>query len=274
MACECRIVGDLDIGLNGVFSINVSANSKISKTMDGDIVKSPKEKTINISAYPFMPGESDKTGCPVKISSQFKWVKVYSCEDEMYSYVYQKIGNISVLGDVPEGLIRFEDLFDQGVGYNASATSGPYSYYIGDGVSSAFSMEYFGNPITFNSANKDDMVMSIGNIAERAFLMSFTYTGGLGSNVPTVTYSFEATDAKIIDDQVVQCDSISITYDVHGVATVSMVVYSNSETLDIASLPKLFGGVVFKVTGASVDVSPVPFSDTYKYNVSLVGIGE
>lgn len=271
--CDCRIVGNLDIGIDGVFSINVSANTQVSKTMDGDVVIGPKEKTISISAYPFLPGESDKTGCAVKISSQFKWTKVYSCDDDIYYYVYQKIGNISSLGEPPD-IIEFDELVDQGVGYNASSQSGPYSYYMGDEVSSAFSMHYTGLPIEFNSANQDDMVMKLGNIADRAFLQSFTYTGGLGSNTPVVTYRFEASDADILDDQVVQCDSVSISYDVHGVCTISMTVYSNSKTLDIASLPKVFGGVTFKVTGASLSVSPIPFSDCYKYDVSMVGIGE
>jgi hypothetical protein len=273
MACECRIVGDLEIGLNGVFSINVSTNAKISKTTDGVIVKAPKERTITISAYPFMPGESDKTGCPVKINSHFKWTKVYSCDDDIYYYMYQRIGNISSLGDVIPDLITFDNLIYQGIGYSASATSGPYSYYIGDEVNNAFSMEYTGNPITFNSANQEDMVMGVGNIASRAFLINFTYTGGMGSNVPVVTYTFEASDAEILDGPVVQCDSISITYDVHGVATISMVVYSNDPVLDIAGLPKTFGEVEFKVTGASLDLSQVPFSDYYKFNVTMVGIG-
>jgi hypothetical protein len=134
-------------------------------------------------------------------------------------------------------------------------------------------MKYTGIPIPFNSANQEDMIMSVGNIAEQAFLINFTYTGGMGSNVPVVTYTFEASDAEILDGPVVQCDSISITYDVHGVATISMVAYSNSPILDIASLPKNFGGVEFKVTGASLDLSQVPFSDYYKFNVTMVGIG-
>ena len=271
--CGCRIVGDLDIGINGVFSINVSTNSKISKGMDGDILEGPKERTISISAYPFPPGESDKTGCPIKINSQFKWTKIYSCEDDLYYYVYQNIGNISSLGDPPD-TITFDHLVDQGIGYNASATSGPYTYYIGDRVSSAFSIKYDGIPISFDSADKETMVMALGNIADQAFLQSFTYTGGAGASYPTVNYRFEASDAKMVDDPIVQCDSISISYDVHGVATVGMVVYSNSNTLDIASLPRLFGGVNFKITGASVDLSPVPFSDCYKFNVTMVGIGE
>ncbi len=274
MACECRIVGNLDIGLNGVFNINVSTNAKVSKTVDGDIVKAPKERTISISAYPFMPGELDRTGCATKISSQFKWTKIYSCDDDTYYYMYQKIGNISSLGDPPPDLITLDEVFDQGTGYSASATAGPYSYYIGDNISSAFSMKYTGNPITFDSAEQDTMVMSIGNIADRAFLQSFSYTGGLGSNTPTVNYTFEASEAEALDGQVVQCDSINITYDVHGVASVSMVVYSNSKTLDVASLPRLFGDVTFKITGASADLSPVPFSDYYKFNVTMVGIGE
>jgi hypothetical protein len=273
MACECRIVGDLDIGLNGVFSINVSTNAKVSKTTDGVIIKAPKERTITISAYPFLPGESKKTGCPVKISSHFKWTKVYSCDDDVYYYMYQKIGNISSLGDPSPDSITFDNLIYQGIGYSASATSGPYSYYIGDEVSNAFSMEYTGRPIPFNSANQEDMIMRVGNIAEQAFLINFTYTGGMGSNVPVVTYTFEASDAEVLDGPVVQCDSINIVYDVHGVATISMVVYSNNPILDIAKLPKMFGEVDFKVTGASLDLSPVPFSDYYKFNVVMVGIG-
>jgi hypothetical protein len=271
--CGCRIVGDLDIGINGVFSINVSTNSKISKGMDGDILEGPKERTISISAYPFSSGESDKTGCPIKINSQFKWTKIYSCEDELYYYVYQNIGNISSLGDPPDS-ITFDHLVDQGIGYNASATSGPYTYYIGDRVSSAFSIKYDGIPISFDSADKETMVMKLGNIADQAFLQSFTYTGGAGASYEVVNYRFEASEAKMIDAPVVQCDSISINYDVHGVCNVGMVVYSNSKILDITSLPRMFGGVNFKITGASVDLSPVPFSDCYKFNVTMVGIGE
>ena len=271
--CECRIVGGLDTGINGIFNINVSANTQVSKSMDGTVVVGPKEKTISISAYPFAPGESDKTGCAVKISSQFKWVKVYSCEHESYFYIYQREGNISSLGEPPD-VIRFDELVDQGTGYSASAQSGPYTFYMGDDVSSAFSMNYTGRPIPFNSANADDMVMALGSIADKAFLQSFTYTGGLGANIPTVTYRFSVSDADILDDQIVQCDSINISFDVHGVATVSMVVYSSLTTLDIASLPREFGGVTFQITGASVDMSPVPFSDCYKYNISMVGIGE
>jgi hypothetical protein len=274
MACDCRIVGDLDIGLNGVFNINVSTNAKISKTAEGVIVRDPDERTITLSAYPFLPGESKKTGCPIKINSHFKWLKVYSCLDDSYHYVYQNIGNISFLGDFPPEFVTFDDLYYQGIGYNASSQAGPYSYYIGDSVHSAFSMEYTGNPITFNSANQEDMVMSVGNIASRAFLVNFTYAGGMGSSIPVVTYTFHASEAEILDGPVVQCDSINISYDVHGVATISMTVYSTFDTLDIASLPKTFGGVDFKVIGASLDLAPVPFSEAYKYNVTLVGIGE
>ena len=275
MACGCRIVGDLDIGIKGVFSINVSTNSKISKSIDGDILEGPKSRIIKISAYSFQPGASVKTGCPIKISSQFKWTKIYSCEDDFYHYTYQNIGNISSLGDPPD-TITFDHLVGQGIGYNASASSGPYSYYIGDHISSAFSIAYTGIPISFNSANAEDMVMSLGNIASQAFLMSFTFTGGAGASYSTVNYTFEANeDARVLDDQVVQCDSISISYDVHGVVSINMVVYSSSKTLDVARLPRVFGGVSFTLTGASVAVSHVPFSDScYKYNVNLVGIGE
>jgi len=272
--CECRIVGNLDIGINGVFSINVSTNAKVSKTIDGDIVKAPKERTISISAYPFMTGELDRTGCATKISSQFKWTKIYSCDDDIYYYMYQKIGNISSLGDPPLDLLTLDEVYDQGTGYNASATAGPYSYYIGDNISSAFSMKYTGNPIAFDSAEQETMVMSLGNIADKAFLQSFSYTGGLGSNTPTVIYTFEASEAEILEGQVVQCDSINISYDVHGVATVGMVVYSDSSTLDVSKLPRVLGGVEFKITGASADLSPVSFSEYYKFNVTMVGIGE
>jgi len=271
--CGCKIVGDLDIGINGVFSINVSTNSKITKGLEGDILEGPKERTISISAYAFEPGESEKTGCPIKISSQFKWTKIYSCEDDLYHYVYQSVGNTTSLGDPPD-TITFDHLVDQGIGYNASAASGPYTFYIGDHVSNAFSMAYTGIPISFNSANAEDMVMALGNIADRAFLMSFSYTGGHGSSYNVVTYRFEASDAEMLEGQVVQCDSINISYDVHGVATVGMVVYSDSKTLDVSKLPRVFGGVNFKITGASADLSPVPFSDSYKFNVSMVGIGE
>ena len=273
MNCDCRIVGDLDIGIDGVSSINVATNTAVSKTLDGKIVVGPKQKTININAYPFDPGQSNKTGCAVKISGQFKWNKIYSCDDNAYYYIYQKMARISVLGDLPKNLV-IDNLVNQGTGYSASAQSGPYSFYTGDKIGAAFSIGYSGRPISFDSASKESMVMDIGNVAKNAFLMGFTYTGGLGA-IPTVNYRFEACpDAKVLNGPVVQCDSISINYDVHGVATISMIVYSNSKTLDVGKLPRVFDGVVFEVTGASVDLAPVPFSDCYKYNVTMIGIGK
>ena len=74
--------------------------------------------------------------------------------------------------------------------------------------------------------------------------------------------------------QAVKCDSVSISYDLHGVATINMQVFSTNSTLDIESLPKDFGGVIFTIIGLSFTIKQVDNSGIYQFDVVMSGIGE
>lgn len=74
--------------------------------------------------------------------------------------------------------------------------------------------------------------------------------------------------------QAIKCDSISISYDIHGVATINMQVFSTNSTLDIGTLPKEFGGVTFTIVGLSFTMKQVDNSGIFQFNVVMSGIGE
>ena len=74
--------------------------------------------------------------------------------------------------------------------------------------------------------------------------------------------------------QAIRCDSLSITYDVHGIATINMQVFSDRDILDVSALPKTFGGVHFTIIGINMVMKQVDNSGVYQYNVTLTGIGE
>ena len=74
--------------------------------------------------------------------------------------------------------------------------------------------------------------------------------------------------------QAIKCDSLTISYDLHGVATINMQVFSTSSTLDVESLPTEFGGVTFTIIGLSFTIKQVDNSGIYQFNVVLTGIGE
>ncbi len=74
--------------------------------------------------------------------------------------------------------------------------------------------------------------------------------------------------------QAVKCDSVNISYDIHGVATITMQVFSSNNTLDVASLPTEYGGVTFTIIGLSFTIKQVDNSGIYQFNVTLTGIGE
>ena len=74
--------------------------------------------------------------------------------------------------------------------------------------------------------------------------------------------------------QIVKCDSIDIKYDIHGVATITMLVYSDRNEIDVNSLPREFGNVRFTLLGMSVTGQQVDMSGIYMFSVTLQGIGE
>jgi hypothetical protein len=74
--------------------------------------------------------------------------------------------------------------------------------------------------------------------------------------------------------QAIKCDSLNITYDIHGVATITMQVFSTSSKLDVASLPTEFGGISFTLLGINFTIKQVDNSGIYQFNVVLTGIGE
>ena len=74
--------------------------------------------------------------------------------------------------------------------------------------------------------------------------------------------------------QAIKCDSLNISYDIHGVATISMQIFGDSDNLDRSDIPTTFGNVKFNVIGLSFTTKQVDSSGVYQFDIVLTGIGE
>lgn len=72
----------------------------------------------------------------------------------------------------------------------------------------------------------------------------------------------------------IDCGTINITYNVRGIASVSLTVVSSSKSLYGTYTDLSFGGVNFRnLVVKDVQVSRIPGTLVYLYNLSMVGFG-
>jgi len=191
MACTCKLVGSLDIGYRGVYDINVSHRKEVINLLNGDVAKMPLITTISINAYPFLPGEDFRpTSCPVNFNATFKWTRIYDCDQDKYFYIYNKVNNISYVGDPPRYITVYDPEKTANV-IKASASSGPYSIYLEEIGYVASGMSYIGNPIHFdtNGAVAGGFSSVINILGFDVVLKSFSYNHN--TTIETVSYTFE-----------------------------------------------------------------------------------
>ena len=208
MSCECKLVGSLklsgnvEIGgndtispYNGVITINISHTREVIVLPGGKYGKMPLITTINLSAYPTIDVKYNPTSCPVSMSANFKWTRIYDCDKDKYFYIYNKINNISYSGDLPDYITVFNSESTRKI-MNASASSGPYSMYTEEMGYIGGDISYVGNPITFNTVtNEGGQSAFSSKITIQGFevvLKSFSYNHN-GFN-ETVNYVFEGGD--------------------------------------------------------------------------------
>jgi hypothetical protein len=77
------------------------------------------------------------------------------------------------------------------------------------------------------------------------------------------------------DIQFIECTSLSIAYDVFGIATVSFVVVANGNDVDLTNYQTLtIGGANYSGYITSVVVKPITGTLWYEYSVSLTMTSE
>lgn len=194
MACECKLVGSLEIGYGGVFDINISHKREVLQLLNGDTARMPLITTITISAYPFDKGvQFEPTSCPSNFSASFKWTRIYDCDQDKYFYIYNDVNNINYVGDPPD-YITVYNAEETAEVTKASASNGPYSMYTKEMGYVGSGMAYTGNPIQFDTeATIGVGFTSLINVAGfDVVLKSFSYNHGVSSE--TVNYVFEGGD--------------------------------------------------------------------------------
>ena len=81
--------------------------------------------------------------------------------------------------------------------------------------------------------------------------------------------------------QFIECSSLSISYDVLGIATVSFTVVANHNEVDLSGYTEIsptatisVGDITFTGYLTSVQVKPITGTTWYEYSVSLVMTSE
>ena len=75
--------------------------------------------------------------------------------------------------------------------------------------------------------------------------------------------------------QFIECTSLSVAYDVFGIATVSFVVVANANDVELTDYQTLtIGGATYSGYITSVVVKPITSTTWYEYSVSLTMTSE
>ena len=189
MACTCKLVGSLNIGYNGVQSVDVKhrRSTVVYPSSDLDLGLMPTITTITLVAYPreiaFRP-----TTCPVSLNATFRWKTIYDCDVDKIFYIYDRIADISYSGDLPP-FITVSNPTHVGTAMHASAANGPYTPYFENDAYIATDMSYTGNPIHFNTRVSKGFSGFVNILGYDVVLKSFSYSHN--DLVELATFVFE-----------------------------------------------------------------------------------
>lgn len=71
----------------------------------------------------------------------------------------------------------------------------------------------------------------------------------------------------------IDCSTINISYNVRGIATVSLTVLTTSSELSGTYTELSFGGVDFSLVVKDVQISKIPGTLVNMFNISMTGFG-
>jgi len=184
----CKLVGDLNLGINGcVISINTNCSTESTVACGTDQPQEgPSTGSLNITAFAM---DQLWVGCPSKAGVSIPWMRKYDCVDDILYFIPQGQGQSFVSGDAGRvASVNFS--LSTCTALSASSTSGPAAIYMEDTQENGYGLSYTGGPISI-STNSEMTPIEIPGFGGTSglYLQNFNFDAQPGS-LPTASYSF------------------------------------------------------------------------------------
>jgi len=187
----CYLVGNYDITLDRVISINMSSSTETTK-LGNCYVIGPTIGNLTMTGY-----ASDRmhTGCHGKAGVSVPWIRKYDCDTDTVYFLFGGAGKSYVAGDV-EGLASVTTEIVTYETVSASSASGPAKLYMRQDQTNGYGLTYSGYPKAFETTEVEDNVTFGNSFATdlsvphlRLYLQNFSVEFVPGE-VPVASYSF------------------------------------------------------------------------------------
>jgi hypothetical protein len=195
----CKLVNGLVLNLSGcIISISMNSSTEIIKECDGEVLIGATNGTLSLNAF-VSNYSSVFNDCATSASLSVPWNKRYDCDADKVYFINSGKGSASKIGDPPYASI----ITSIGRSYpnlSASVGSGPSNVYSIQTQEDGYGLIYTGGPISFNSGNVSDLIISFSSIVSPSilelpagtsdlYLQSFNVNYSPGE-IPTANYSF------------------------------------------------------------------------------------
>lgn len=175
MVCECRIAGLFEVGFDGIISAQITGSSEFidivsqcdtAPNVFTDVrkqLKGPSTGTLNITAYAFDKGDTNKflgTSCPSSAGIDLPIQQRFDCENKVTHFIRTRTGQAFREGDPIDGITLLEELCSFRT-VNASAASGPATRITDTERFIGADLIWTGPPFSFDSRDPDTLDFTI-----------------------------------------------------------------------------------------------------------------
>lgn len=175
MACECVVAGLFEVGYEGIISVSLTGSSEFLDILSqceaapnvfSEVrkrLKGPSTGTMNINAYAFTKGTTNKllgTSCPSQAGVDLPTQQRFDCENNITHIIRTKTGQSFREGDPIDG-ISLLDEFCSFRTINASAQSGPSTRVVDTEKFLGSDIIWTGPPFPIDTTDADTLDFNI-----------------------------------------------------------------------------------------------------------------
>jgi len=185
----CKLVGDLNLGINGcIISINTNCATESSVACGSDQPQEgPSTGSVNITGFAL---PDLWVGCPSKAGVNIPYIRKYDCVEDVLHFIPSGQGQSFVSGDAGN-VASVKYALSTCTALSASSTSGPATIYMETEQINGYGLTYNGGPISINTTSEMEPIDLPGfdGGSTGMYLQSFNFEAQPGA-LPTASYSF------------------------------------------------------------------------------------
>jgi hypothetical protein len=213
MVCECVVAGLFQVGYEGIISVSITGSSEFLDILSqcdaapnvfSEVrkrLKGPSVGTMNITAYAFPQGSSNKllgTSCPSQAGVDLPTQQRFDCENNITRIIRTKTGQAFREGDEIDG-ITLTDEFCSFRTVNASASSGPATQVVDTERFLGSDLIWTGPPFAFDTTDADTLDFTILGLEVKLTNFSVQVQApGAATNSYTFQYSIPSCEGDLL----------------------------------------------------------------------------